>query len=170
MVHKALVLAAMVAAVVLAGCTSGSDGGDSDGEATGTTTGGAGVGGNVTVGNGTVGANATMSGSATSTGTGAPAPDEASVSIEDDQFVNATVTIAVGGTVTWTHNGSNPHTVTADDDSFDSSPNCGTNPLPFVSDCLEDGDTFEWTFPEAGAYSYRCKVHGGMTGTVTVVE
>jgi plastocyanin len=123
------------------------------------------------VGNGTVGGNATVSGSSTNTSTGAPSiPQSAEVSIEDNEFVNATVTIAVGGTVTWMHNGSNPHTVTDDGGAFDSSPNCGSNPLPFVSDCLEAGDDYSATYDEAGSFPYHCKVHDGMTGTVQVVE
>ena len=172
MVPKTMVLAALVAAVALAGCTSGSDGGSSSDD--GTTTASGGIGGNVTVGNNT--ANATVSGSFTGTSTNSstnastPAPQTAEVSIEDNEFVNATVTIAAGGTVTWLHDGSNPHTVTADDEEFDSSPSCGANPLPLVSDCLEAGDSFSWTFDEPGSYTYHCKVHGGMTGTVIVVD
>lgn len=170
MVNKTMVLAALVAAVALAGCTSGSDG---NGDGGNTTAGGdVGIGGNVTAGNGS--ANATVSGSYSTNSTGtngsAPAPDTAEVSIEDDEYVNATVTIAAGGTVTWTHNGENPHTVTADDESFDSSPDCGSDiPLLPPNGCLEQGDTFSWTFTEPGTYTYHCKVHEGMmTGTVVV--
>jgi plastocyanin len=47
------------------------------------------------------------------------------------------------------------HTVTADDDSFDS----GT---------LSNGDTFEQTFDEAGEFAYHCEIHSSMTGTITV--
>ena len=170
MVHKAMILAAVLSAVALAGCTSGSDGGGSSDD--GTTTGSGGVGGNVTVGNGTAGGNVSASYSSTNSSTNAstPVPSSADVSIDDDQFVPATVTIAVGGTVTWTHNGTNPHTVTDDGEAFDSSPNCGANPLPFLSDCLEQGDTYSATYAEAGSFPYHCKVHGGMTGTVNVVE
>ena len=173
MVPKTWIIAALVAAVTLAGCTSGSDGGSGDGTSSTTTTGGGGVGGNVTVGNATANATASASYSMTGTngtGNGTPdAPDSAEVSIEDDEFVNATVTIAAGGTVTWTHNGDNPHTVTADDGSFDSSPDCGSDiPLLPPAGCMENGETFSWTFMEPGTYTYHCKVHDGMTGTVVV--
>lgn len=173
MVPKTWILAALVATVTLAGCTSGSEGGTGDGAST-TTTGGAGIGGNVTVGNQTANATASASYSMTGTNGTAPAvPDSAEVSIEDMAYVNATVTIRKGGTVTWTHNdGTTAHTVTADDASFDSSPNCepSVGPLPPTGDCMVEGDVFTWTFPTVGDYPYHCKIHGGMTGTVRVVE
>jgi plastocyanin len=46
----------------------------------------------------------------------------ASVSVVDFAFEPATLEVPVGTTVTWTNNGSRPHTVTADDGSFDSGP------------------------------------------------
>ena len=66
-----------------------------------------------------------------------------------------TLTVAVGDTVTWASVDSPDHTVTADDDSFDS----GT---------LSNGDTFDHTFDEAGEYAYHCEIHSSMTGTITV--
>jgi plastocyanin len=86
----------------------------------------------------------------------------ANVSITDNQYTPATVTINVGDTVTWTDNGS-AHSVTSDDGtSFDSSPNC-------PSTCLANGDTFSHTFSSAGSFGYHCRLHGSaMTGTVVV--
>ena len=89
-------------------------------------------------------------------GTGAHAAD-AAVDVQDDAFVPAEVTISVGDTVTWTQTGSNPHSVTADDGSFDSHPNC-----PGM--CMAQGDTFQHTFEEAGTFAYHCRVHGGPGG------
>jgi plastocyanin len=80
------------------------------------------------------------------------------VSLDDaDGFVFEpdSVDVAVGDTVTWEHVGSISHTVTASDDTFDS----GT---------LAAGDTFAFTFEEAGTYEYVCDFHGNMRGTVTV--
>lgn len=78
------------------------------------------------------------------------------VSAVDNSFSPQTVTIAPGDTVHWTNDGDNPHTVTADDDSFDS----GT----FVS-----GQSYDRTFPNAGTYPYHCTIHGSsMSGTVVV--
>jgi plastocyanin len=93
----------------------------------------------------------------------APAPaEEVSVNIVDNSFTKSTVNIPVGTTVIWTHNGQNPHTVTLDDSSFD-------------SDTLRSGDTYSYTFDQAGAYTYYCKFHGGpggvgMAGTIIVTE
>lgn len=169
---QTLLLVGLVAAVMLAGCTSGSDGGSGDGGTSPSPTGGAGVGGNVTVGNGTGNASVSGSYSSTNTSTGAATPNSAAVSIEDGAFVDNTVAVRVGGTVTWTHNdGTTPHTVTADDGAFDSNPGCSATipPLPPQGDCLTDGETFSWTFSSPGDFPYRCKVHTGMSGTVRVV-
>jgi plastocyanin len=95
----------------------------------------------------------------------------ADVSLENNAFTPGEVTVGVGGTVTWTHNdGTEPHNVEGDGID-DSHPNC-TNPtaiLP-ISDCMRDGDTYEWTFDTPGTYSYECEIHAGMTGTVLVVD
>lgn len=75
-------------------------------------------------------------------------------------FQPADITIAAGTTVVWTNTSDLPHTVTADDGSFDS----GT---------VNPGETFEHTFETAGSVPYHCEFHGdvggqGMSGTVTV--
>jgi plastocyanin len=83
------------------------------------------------------------------------AQQSATVSVDDNVFVPAAVTIDVGGTVTWNWTGSNPHTVTADDDSF-SSPQ-------------QTSGSFSHTFNTPGTFGYFCEVHGqSMSGTVTV--
>jgi LPXTG-motif cell wall-anchored protein len=97
---------------------------------------------------------ASMAGAATKT-----------VSIGDNFYSPASVTISVGDTVTWTNNGAAPHTVTADNGSFDSSPGCPAN----VDACMQPGDTYSHTFSAAGTFGYSCKVHGqSMSGTVVV--
>lgn len=102
------------------------------------------------------------------TTTGATAQEAADVEVVDVAFEPSDVTIEAGGTVTWTQTGSLPHTVTADDGSFDSHPDCSGG-----SDCMASGDTFSQTFDEPGTYAYYCRIHGGpggtgMAGTVTV--
>jgi plastocyanin len=83
------------------------------------------------------------------------AQESATVSVDDNVFTPAAVTIDVGGTVTWNWTGSNPHTVTADDDSF-SSPQ-------------QTSGSFSQTFNTPGTFGYFCEVHGqSMSGTVTV--
>jgi plastocyanin len=91
-------------------------------------------------------------------GTETPNGEGAAVAIVDDDgfgFEPAEVTVAAGGTVTWSHEGSVAHTVTAEDGSFDSG-------------SLSGGDTFEEVFEDAGSYAYVCSFHPGMQGTVTV--
>jgi len=90
------------------------------------------------------------------------------VSITDNQFNNGTLTVPVGAKVTWTNNGQNPHSVTADDGSFDSSPNCQVG-VPLSQVCMTNGATFSFTFQKTGTVKYHCKVHSSMTATITVV-
>jgi LPXTG-motif cell wall-anchored protein len=99
------------------------------------------------------------------TGGGSASAAQVSVSVGDNFYDPETVTINVGDTVVWTHNGQAPHTVTADNGSFDSHPDCP----PDFNACMEAGDTFSHTFSTAGTVSYFCKVHGqSMSGTVVV--
>jgi LPXTG-motif cell wall-anchored protein len=95
----------------------------------------------------------------------------ASVSIVDDAFSPKTITVHVGDTVTWSDNGHNPHSVTADSGAFDSSPSCPSD----VSTCLHFGSTYSHTFSTAGTFAYHCKIHGGaggigMSGVVLVED
>jgi plastocyanin len=76
--------------------------------------------------------------------------------IADYDFKPATLTVAVGTTVTWTNQGPSAHTVTAVDGSFGSTPT------------LNPGDTFSRTFTAAGTFAYICAIHSSMKGTITV--
>jgi plastocyanin len=160
---------AVCGALALAGCTSGHDGGN---ETSTSTSGGYGAGGCVTGPAGSACSNVTASGSASSTNSSTgppPAPMAANVVIEDMKFTNDSVTIKVGGTVTWKHNdGTQQHTVTADDGSFDSSPSC-SQPVTPLSSCMKNGDSYTVTFATLGDVKYHCKVHPEMTGVVHVV-
>lgn len=77
------------------------------------------------------------------------------VDIKNMQFVEADVTVSVGDTVEWTNRMPMAHTVTADDDGFDSGP-------------IGSGKTFSQTFDAAATVAYHCEIHPGMTGTVVV--
>ena len=71
-------------------------------------------------------------------------------------FAPPLVEIPVGGTVTWTNQTGEAHTVTGDDLAFaDSGP-------------LDQGDSFSQTFTVAGTYLYHCGPHPWMLGTVVV--
>jgi LPXTG-motif cell wall-anchored protein len=86
-----------------------------------------------------------------------------SVSIGDNFYDPSSTTVSVGDTVTWTNHGQAPHSVTAQNGSFDSSPNCPSG------DCLENGESYSHTFNSAGTFAYFCRVHGqAMSGTVVV--
>lgn len=65
------------------------------------------------------------------------------------------LTVAVGTTVTWTNNDSIPHDTIADGGQWSS-------PI------LNPGQTFQFRFATAGTFPYRCTLHPGMVGTVTV--
>ena len=79
------------------------------------------------------------------------------VAIEDNAFNPATVNISTGDTVRWTNLDTASHTVTG----------TGTN---FRSELLNQGDSYEFLFTEAGNYDYYCSIHPEMRGTVVVQE
>jgi len=71
-------------------------------------------------------------------------------------FSPATFTVRVGDSVTWFNGDVMEHTVTSD---------AGT-PVAFDSPLLNSGDTFTFTFTQAGTYAYHCAPHPTMTGTI----
>lgn len=81
------------------------------------------------------------------------------ISIENFAFSPATVTIKKGTTITWTNNDSADHTITKSDSKN------GPNSPP-----LAKGQTYSFTFKDAGIFSYVCSLHPNMTGTITVVQ
>lgn len=100
-----------------------------------------------------------------------PSGADVGVDLQSVRFTPREVTVRVGDTVTWTHRDSQlSHHVGAHDGSFDSHPTCGR---PFGV-CMKGGQTFSFTFREAGTYEYHCRPHArshdGMAGTITVVE
>lgn len=80
--------------------------------------------------------------------------EELEITIENFEF-SGPATAAVGETVTITNQDSVGHTWTAEGGEFDS----GT---------IAEGETFEFTFDEAGEFSYFCSIHPQMEGTITV--
>jgi plastocyanin len=80
----------------------------------------------------------------------------AEVIIDDDDadgFAPGTITIDVGGSVTWTNLDKDPHTATGAD---------------FDTGIMQPGDLATVTFDEPGRYPYSCQLHPVMTGTVEV--
>ena len=80
----------------------------------------------------------------------------ASVSMVDFAFSPSSIQVAVGGSVTWTNNGAEPHTATANDGSFDTGE-------------LGPGGSGSASFSQEGSFSYFCSIHPDMTGSVTVL-
>jgi len=99
-----------------------------------------------------------------------PSSKKVKAEVIDTDFRPLSLEVKVGSSVNWVQIGDQPHSVTAVDGSFDSSPECG----PLEADmCLGEGDTFDHTFKTAGEFDYYCRVHGlpdgtGMFGTVVV--
>jgi plastocyanin len=81
---------------------------------------------------------------------------------EDAVSAGAITTITAGDTVVWTWEGVLDHSVTADDNSFDSNPGS-----------WQASGTYQFTFNTPGTYEYFCRVHSGptvnlMNGTIIV--
>jgi len=88
--------------------------------------------------------------------TSAPsAPMTGAVTIQNFSFSPASITVAVGGTVTWTNQDSTAHTATGQ--SF----NTGN---------LNRGQSGSATFSTPGTFPYHCSIHPNMTGTISVVR
>lgn len=95
------------------------------------------------------------------------------VQVLNNRYSPVSVSVGVGDTVTWQWpiGLAGSHSVTADDGSFDSHPNCPG--FPALLTCGLPNETFARTFTAAGTYGYYCRVHGaaggvGMSGTVVV--
>jgi plastocyanin len=87
----------------------------------------------------------------------AHASASASVTIVDFAFSPASVTVAVGDTVTWHNTGQAPHNATANDGSF-------------KTPDLSNGQSASHRFTTAGTFSYICTIHPNMHGTVRVLS
>lgn len=86
----------------------------------------------------------------------APPPTQGTgINIQNFAFNPETVTISVGTTLTWINLDSAPHTVTSDDNLFDSGN-------------LNQNATFSHTFTTPGTFTYHCSIHPSMTAKVVV--
>jgi plastocyanin len=90
-------------------------------------------------------------------GGGAHKAASASVTIADFFFSPASVTVAIGDTVTWHNTGQAPHNATANDGSF-------------KTPDLNQGRSASHRFTSAGTFSYICTIHPQMKGTVRVLS
>ena len=84
-----------------------------------------------------------------------PAPATADVKVDNFSFGPATLTVAVGTTVTWTNRDDIPHRVVGTDSVF-------------KSKVLDTSEKFSYTFTKPGTFPYLCSIHPKMTGKVVV--
>jgi len=84
-----------------------------------------------------------------------PQAVSAEVKVDNFSFGPASLTVAVGTTVSWTNRDDIPHTVVSTDKVF-------------KSKVLDTDEKFSFTFSKAGTYPYFCSIHPKMTGSVVV--
>ncbi len=97
---------------------------------------------------------------------------DARVVLQGTQFVPKDVSLSQPGmSVCWEHqDGSVGHSITFDPPSSPVDyPGPACYPGGPADDCFQQGDqAFKIVFSTGGTYPYHCKIHSGMTGTVTV--
>jgi plastocyanin len=91
----------------------------------------------------------------TAASSGQPQGPSTAVEIIDFAFSPETVTVKVGSAITWTNGDGFAHSVKSADGSF-------------VSQDLQQGQSYASTFTTPGSYAYVCGIHNSMTGTVVV--
>ena len=75
------------------------------------------------------------------------------INIQNFAFSPATLTVKKGTTVTWTNNDSAQHQIKS---------------TTFNSSQLSKGQTFSFTFNDAGTFDYSCAIHPSMLGKIIV--
>ena len=84
-----------------------------------------------------------------------PAPAAVSVDIKNFAFTPDAINIPAGGTVQWTNNDQDAHTVSGDTSAF-------------KSGVLSNKETFSEKFDTPGTYDYHCSIHPFMKAKVIV--
>jgi plastocyanin len=95
---------------------------------------------------------------ATTPATLTPAGGSNQIAIKNFAFSPADLTIKAGTPVTWTNQDGAPHQIASEP---------GT-PVAFESEILANGVSYQFTFTQAGTYSYYCTIHPSMKGTIIV--
>lgn len=88
--------------------------------------------------------------------TAARAQTTHTVTIKNMAFSPANLTISAGDTVTWVNEDRPRHSAWEDSGNA------------FDTGLLANGDSASLTFNGAGSFSYRCRPHGNMRGTITI--
>lgn len=157
--HRTTIIAGVTLALTLAGCASGGQettSAPSETETTGTTP------------ERTPASSGTTPERSPASGGPDAASEDATVTIEDFEYLPPRLEIAVGTTVTWRNDDPFAHTVTsgtpdAPTDLFDEE-------LGELDSAANAGTSFSYTFEEAGEVAYFCRFHPNMTATVVVTE
>jgi plastocyanin len=84
--------------------------------------------------------------------------ESGTIPMQDNRFLPAEQTVALGTTVTWVNLDAEDHDVLAVDTSFRSPRG------------LKQGESYSYTFAVPGVYVYVCDLHHNMAGTIVVVE
>jgi plastocyanin len=95
----------------------------------------------------------TPSGGNTGGTKGGSTPGANEVWIQGMAFNPSPLNVTANTTVTWTNKDPITHTVTSDAGLFDSG-------------YISSGGTYSYTFAAAGTFTYHCKIHTTMTGSV----
>jgi plastocyanin len=74
------------------------------------------------------------------------------VSVKDNFFSPKSLSVSRGSTVKWSWKGSAPHNVT----------------FRTVHSSTKRSGTYSHKFNQKGSFSYKCTIHPGMTGKITV--
>jgi len=88
--------------------------------------------------------------------TAASSANEVPVDIVEFSFSPDPVDVSIGDTVTWTNQGTVPHTATAEDRGV------------LQSGPISPGDSFSQVLSQAGEFPYFCEFHPNMHGTIIV--
>ena len=82
--------------------------------------------------------------------------DGSEIVIDSFTFTPNALDVSIGDTVTWKNEQSTPHTSTSGVEGG------------WSSGVLQEGDSFSFTFTEAGQFPYSCTIHPSMLGEVNV--
>lgn len=77
------------------------------------------------------------------------------VTIQNFAFSPASLTIKKGESVTWTNEDSAPHQIASDSNAFS-------------GNAISKGQTYSFTFNDAGEFDYHCAIHPSMKGKIIV--
>jgi plastocyanin len=84
------------------------------------------------------------------------------IQLLSETFAPSTLTISAGTTVRWVNTRNTRHDVT---------PNNTAQAGVWTAFVLDtNGEARSYTFNTAGTFSYRCTLHSGMNGTITVTQ